>query len=164
MVLLTDQANRLIATGDINAFPLPIQIKNPSVILKWVYPWPRGPAWQPRVPPEDIITGEIPMWGAFVIVKETKGMKVEVVRRQVYWNPCVYHKYGLRPPVIIWFVRLVPAEFIKTITYQNVYDFETRQAKIIQNVDKQIILEPELLDFWWFFRPLPYQTTNLYSV
>jgi hypothetical protein len=129
----------------------PLQIAIPS-LMTWVFPWPAGPGWVHREPVEDVFQFQVPIWGAATLVKETKGIKVEVLRQVISWNPCVYHRYGLKPPVIIWQIRLRPAEFIKTITYHNVYNYERKAPELRKIVKKQIIHEDELLNFWWIFR------------
>ncbi|HEX77878.1 MAG TPA: VCBS repeat-containing protein [Dehalococcoidia bacterium] len=149
VISLGEQANKLIAAGTIVDVlgPSGRQIRNPHLI-KWVFPFWKDPAWYPRMPVEEVVTETIPVWGAAVVVKEVKGFKLEVVKKEIEWP---------RPWGVIWHIKITPAQFVKTISYVNVYDYKLGQPRVVKTVDKEIILEEELRDFWWFF-PQPTAT------
>jgi hypothetical protein len=125
------------------------QFVNPMFITYW-RPWPDGP----RDIEEKVFTAEIPIWGAAVVVKEVRGVKLELVRGPLPINPCWWWRFG-HPYNWQWhwwwyYYRLVPSEFIKTISYINTWNYEKRQPEVIQNVGKEIVLDHELMKFWWF--------------
>jgi hypothetical protein len=147
MQILSVQARDFIADGTITAVAPrpPIQILNPTFFPWWI-PFPDTP----REIEEKAFTAEIPIWGAAIIVKEVKGVKLEIGFWPIPWNPCWWHRLGIRPWWRIWWIRLIPAEFIKTITYVNTWDAQNNQPKIVKTWDTEIIPEIELIKFWWF--------------
>lgn len=129
--------------------PGPIVIRqfvNPLFITYWK-PWPDSP----RDIEEKVFTAEIPIWGAAVVVKEVRGVKLELVRGPLPINPCWWWRLYDIPWHWWWYYyRLVPSEFIKTISYVNTWNYEKRQPEVIKKVEKDIVLDHELMKFWWF--------------
>jgi hypothetical protein len=122
------------------------QFVNPLFITYW-RPWPD----HPREIEEKVFTAEIPIWGAAVVVKEVRGVKLELVRGPLPINPCWWWRLYRIPWHWWWhYYRLVPSEFIKTISYINTWNFEKRQPELIQKIEKEIVLDQELMKFWWF--------------
>jgi hypothetical protein len=126
--------------------PWNIQILNPNFFSWWWAP----PPSKPGDIEETAFTAEIPMWGSAIIVKEVKGLKLEVLFRPIPFNPCWWRRLGIRPWRWLWHIRLVPAEFVKTITYVNTWDAQKRQPKIVKTWDTEIIPEYDLVKFWRF--------------
>lgn len=146
-LIIADIQNRVIVPPTIYAWhPWNIQILNPNFFSWWWTP----PPSRPGDIEETAFTAEIPMWGSAIIVKEVKGLKLEVLFRPIPWNPCWWTRLGIRPWGWLWHIRLVPAEFVKTITYVNTWDAEKRQPKIVKTWDTEIIPEYGLVKFWRF--------------
>jgi len=108
----------------------------------WIWLW----VWDPYVShtPEDLaLSGYVTRSSAFVVVKETEGLAYRVVYRWMYF------------PGIGWAnirtIDFVPAEFIKTITYEYVYDPVAQSWEIQKTVDTQIMYKEELKDYCWFY-------------
>jgi hypothetical protein len=148
ILTLADQTNQLIALGQAEPQNV-IQILNPEFITWWA-PQPDGP----RDIEEKVFTAEIPIWGAAVIVKEVRGVKLHFVKGRLPINPCWWDRVGLNvavhPDWRIWHLQLVPAEFIKSISYVNKWNSEKRQPEVIKKVEKDVILDNELMHFWLF--------------
>lgn len=140
IVRAAEKANEIIRTGEIKKLTLPYQYKNPYISTWYCYP----PSWAPQEPIEKVETSVIPFLGIATVVKEAKGIKLELIKGPVYtlvwWWPSAWH------------LRLIPVEFIKVISLANVGIFMRR---IIKRVEKQIVREDELRDFWKFFRKDP---------
>jgi hypothetical protein len=131
--------------------PVPIIIRqfvNPLFITYW-RPWPD----HPREIEEKVFTAEIPIWGAAVIVKEVRGVKLELVRGPLPINPCWWWRlFGARWRWHWWwyYYRLVPAEFVKTISYVNTWNREKGMPEVIKKVEQDVIIDSELMKLWWF--------------
>jgi hypothetical protein len=129
--------------------PVPIIIRqfvNPLFITYW-RPWPD----HPREIEEKVFTAEIPIWGAAVIVKEVRGVKLELVRGPLPINPCWWWRLYRIPWHWWWYYyRLVPAEFVKTISYVNTWNREKGMPEVIKKVEQDVIIDSELMKFWWF--------------
>jgi hypothetical protein len=149
MLTLVEQTNQLILQPGIVDPQQIIQIINPEFITWWA-PEPDGP----RDIEEKTFTAEIPIWGAAVVVKEVRGVKLEFVRGKLPINPCWWHRVGLdvalHPDWRIWHLRLMPAEFIKSISYVNKWNYEKKQPEVIMNWQQNIILDEQLMHFWLF--------------
>jgi hypothetical protein len=134
--------------------PVPIvirQLVNPLFITYW-RPWPD----HPREIEEKVFTAEIPIWGAAVIVKEVRGVKLQLVRGPLPINPCWWWRITGRVGVPWhwrwwwYYYRLVPAEFVKTISYVNKWNPDKRQPEVIKKVEQDVIIDSKLMHFWWF--------------
>jgi hypothetical protein len=134
--------------------PVPIvirQLVNPLFITYW-RPWPDGP----REIEEKVFTAEIPIWGAAVIVKEVRGVKLQLVRGPLPINPCWWWRITGRVGVPWnwqwwwYYYRLVPAEFVKTISYVNKWNPEKGQPEVVKTVQQDVIIDSALMHFWWF--------------
>lgn len=132
--------------GEAEAALLVRQLVNP-LFITWWRPWPDSP----REIDEKVFTAEIPMWGAAVIVKEVRGVKLEFVWGPLPINPCWWWRLFRINWVWRWhYFRLMPAEFIKTISYVNTWNSAAGRPEVIKNVEKDVILDEELMKFWWF--------------
>ncbi len=127
------------------------QFVNP-LFITWWKPWPDSP----RDIEEKVFTAEIPIWGAAVIVKEVRGIKLELVKGPLPINPCWWWRLS-RHWNLRWdwhwpwyYYRLVPAEFIKTISYVNTWNYEKRQPEVIKKVEQDVVIDEALMKFWWF--------------
>jgi hypothetical protein len=117
------------------------------LFITWWRPWPDSP----REIDEKVFTAEIPMWGAAVIVKEVRGVKLELVWGPLPINPCWWWRLFRVNWIWRWYYfRLMPAEFIKTISYVNTWNSAAGRPEVIKNVEKDVILDEELMKFWWF--------------
>jgi len=142
IISLTKQANQAIATGNIT--PLGTTIRIPSVHFAWQQnPW----AYSTPGPTEQVVK-EIPTWAAVAIVRETGGLEVRVTQDDIYWDPCLYWRYGIRPPLVMWQVRMVPVEYVKTISLVNKYDSGTESPTVETTVDIQVIEDEEFRYLW----------------
>jgi hypothetical protein len=148
ILTLTRQTNQLIAAGQADPQRV-IQILNPEFITWWA-PQPDGP----RDIEEKVFTAEIPIWGAAVIVKEVRGVKLHWVWGGLPINPCWWDRVGLNvalhPDRKIWHLRLMPAEYIKSISYVNTWNKEEGRPEVIKTVEKDVIKDHALMHFWLF--------------
>jgi len=164
---VAETANEFIATGEIKkleSYQVPSQVPaGPGTGL------PRGLLgyqeglvyWFPElrnkyIPHEEMAGGVVPLWGAFTVVEKVKGVKMVVVKKKLPWYRAWYRVYRIRlwsPWYEVWHLKIVPAEFVKVISLHNVYDFEEGRPKMVKTVEKQVILEEELQDFWYFLPP-----------
>lgn len=149
MLIFSEQVNEVIETGEIENIQGDslIQILNPDFSLWWWVP----PSDTPQAMEEQVFTAEIPIWSSVIIVKEVKGIKLEVLKERPPWGPSWWWEKGLKWPYpIIWHIRLMPAEFLKTISYVNTWDADECGPKVVKTVDKEVITDEEIFKFWWF--------------
>jgi len=162
---VAETANEFIATGEIeNLSSSPIQVPaGPGTgLTRGLLGYQEGLVqWFPELrykytPHEEMAGGVVPLWGAFTVVEKVKGVKMVVVKKEVPWYRAWYRDYRIgwwRYRYRVWHLKMVPAEFVKVISLHNVYDFEEGRPKMVKTVEKQIILEEELQDFWYFLPP-----------
>ena len=127
----------------------------PVIIRQFVNPlfitWWKPKADGSREIEENTFTAEIPIWGAAVIVKEIRGVKLELVSGPLPINPCWWWRMFRIDWSWGWFYyRLVPAEFIKTISYVNTWNAETGKPEVVKSVEQDVIIDEGVMEFWWF--------------
>lgn len=71
-----------------------------------------------------------------LLVKEVKGVKAILVDDVWWWPPFFGFSF--------WWIKFVPAQFLKTVTYCHDKD------RVTKKVDLETILEDPLTDFWWW--------------
>jgi hypothetical protein len=143
----------VVGEVDANGIVQPIivirQFVNP-LFITWWRPRPDGP----RDIEEKVFTAEMPIWGAAVVLKEVRGVKLELVRGPLPINPCWWWRLFGRN---VWnwgwrwyYYRLVPAEFLKTISYVNTWNGELGRPEVIKTVEHDVVIDADLMKFWWF--------------
>jgi hypothetical protein len=145
---LVEMANAgAIPIGPVPGEPFVVrQFVNP-LFITWWKPWPDSP----REIDEKVFTAEIPIWGAAVIVKEVRGVKLELVWGPLPINPCWWWRLFHIDWALRWYYyRLVPAEFIKTISYVNTWNSSDGRPEVIKNVEQDVVVDEDLMKFWWF--------------
>lgn len=144
IVRTADSANELIRTGEVKKIKLPFQFENPYIQTWYCYP----PSWVPQEPVERVETTVIPPFGhVATTLKESKGIKLELQKAPI--KPPLWPGIMPWPPTPVFHLRLVPVEFVKIISLRNIC------GRITKRVEKQIIREEELRDFWKFFKKDP---------
>lgn len=132
--------------GEAEAALLVRQFVNP-LFITWWQPLPDSP----REIDEKVFTAEIPIWGAAVIVKEVRGVKLELVWGPLPINPCWWWRlFRINWAWRWYYYRLMPAEFIKTISYVNTWNSSAGRPEVVKTVEQDVILDEALMHFWWF--------------
>lgn len=117
------------------------QLRSPFI----PFPTPRTSEPQETVKHDVVGPGQ-----CMVVVKEIHGLKVRLVAEIIpIWVEPWFSRRRIVGYKIVWHLEYVPAEFIKRIESCN------RNLEIITRTDIEIKAEPELLDFWQFYKKDP---------
>ena len=125
---------------------LPNELRGEAHLEAPFLPWQSGGG---RLPDEAIVTGKIADGETMIVMKEVFGIKAVLYDRiipiyQEPWDARVSPIIGFK---VVWYIRWVPAEHIKTISYTR----NATTGKLKMKVNQKQILNPGVSKMWHFY-------------